>query len=285
MPAVPLKKKSYVTFEKNKGTRIKSEPCITLSNMNAAASSTPHHSAAGLFLPGSIPGLLVQEHITVPGIMPVDVHILEFDQGVAVPDAFGQVGMHMPASIARSVKTRQREFLFGRLAARAALSRFGYGESPVNIGPGREPLWPPGFIGSITHCGRHAAACAIPYAHVHGLGVDMEATIGPEAREAVEKLVLLPAERECLQRVRTLPYELVLALAFSAKESFYKAVSAAAGGYFGFETIRIDDIDAASGRIAFTLERTISPAWQQGCESVINFLLLDDDRVLTHFLW
>jgi enterobactin synthetase component D len=253
--------------------------------MSAAASSTPHHSAAALFSPGSIPGLLDQKRLSVPGVLPVDIHLLEFDRLVAVPEAFSQVGIHIPASIARSVKTRQREFLFGRLSARAALSGFGYEEYPVNIGLGREPLWPPGFIGSITHCGQHAAACAIPCANANGMGVDMEASIGPEAREAVEKLVLLPAEREHLHRIRTLPYGLLLATAFSAKESFYKAASAAAGGYFGFETIRIDDIDAASGRIAFTVERTISSAWQQGCEGVINFFLLEDDRVLTHFLW
>lgn len=253
--------------------------------MSAAAPSAPHLGTAGLFLPGSVPGLLVQECVTFPGAVAVDVHLLEFARDAAVPEAFDLLGMHMPASIARSVKTRQREFLFGRLAARAALSRFGHGNDTIGIGPGREPLWPPGFIGSITHSGQHAAACAIPCANAYGVGVDMEAAIGPEARQAVENLVLLPAERERLHRTRMLPYGLLLAIAFSAKESFYKAVSAAAGGYFGFETIRIDEIDTVSGRIAFTVERTVSPAWPQGRESVINFLLLEDDRVLTHFLW
>jgi 4'-phosphopantetheinyl transferase EntD len=252
-------------------------------------SSAPQYSlapgAVALLPSGSPRGLLAHECITVPGNASVDVHMLNFDRIDAVPDAFNQVGLHMPASIARSVKSRQREFLFGRIAARAALSRFGHGNFPVMVGPNREPLWPPGFIGSITHCAQHAAACALPCVDLHGIGIDLEAAIALETREAVEKLVLLPAERERLRAIRTLPPGLLLAAAFSAKESFYKAVSAAAEEYVDFGALRIDDIDASNGRIVFTLEQTICPAWKRGSRDEINLLLLDDDRVLTCFLW
>jgi 4'-phosphopantetheinyl transferase EntD len=48
---------------------------------------------------------------------------------------------------------RREEFLLGRCAARLALRKAGLRyDLPVLRGSRREPCWPDGFVGSITHC-------------------------------------------------------------------------------------------------------------------------------------
>lgn len=241
--------------------------------------------ASALLRAASVAGLQGHERRTLPGAVAVGLHLLEFDQAQFDVVAFGQLQLAMPDNIARSVKRRQAEFLFGRLAARLALAEHGQADWQVAIGPNRAPAWPGGFIGSITHSGQHAAAVALPCGNLRGIGIDIETTVAPDARASIEQLVLLPGEQALLHEMRSCPYPLLLAVVFSAKESFFKAVSAAAGGYFGFEVMRITGIDVAAGRIFFTLEQTVCPAWRQGSSGEIGLALLDRDLVLTHFRW
>ena len=54
--------------------------------------------------------------------------------------------------VARAVDKRRREFAAGRACARRALEQLGLPASPILAGPRREPLWPPGVVGALTHC-------------------------------------------------------------------------------------------------------------------------------------
>jgi enterobactin synthetase component D len=231
---------------------------------------------------GLVPGLQRHERRTIPeGAL----HLLAFDQAQFDVRTFAQLQLAMPDNIARSVRRRQAEFLFGRLAARLALAEHGQAGCHVAVGPNRAPVWPAGFIGSITHSGQHAAAVAFPCGSLHGIGIDIETAVAPDACAGVEQVVLLPSEQALLRKMRDYPYPLLLAAVFSAKESFYKAVSAAAGGFFGFEVMRITEIDVAAGRILFTLEQTVCPEWQQGKGGEVGLAVLDSDLILTHFRW
>jgi 4'-phosphopantetheinyl transferase EntD len=51
-----------------------------------------------------------------------------------------------------SVEKRWREFAAGRSCARKALAASGHAPVAVLQGAGREPVWPQGIVGSITHC-------------------------------------------------------------------------------------------------------------------------------------
>jgi 4'-phosphopantetheinyl transferase EntD len=60
-----------------------------------------------------------------------------------------------------AVDSRLREFATGRSCARQALAGLGLAPAPILRGAKREPLWPAGIVGSITHCrGYRAAAVA-----------------------------------------------------------------------------------------------------------------------------
>jgi 4'-phosphopantetheinyl transferase EntD len=65
------------------------------------------------------------------------------------------------AVITWAVEKRRREFRTVRLCARRALRELNLAPVAVLSGEHREPLWPPGVVGSMTHCtGYRAAAVA-----------------------------------------------------------------------------------------------------------------------------
>ena len=65
------------------------------------------------------------------------------------------------AALGQVVDGRRRDFAAGRHCARRALARLVGSPEPILSGPDREPVWPQGIVGSITHCdGYRAAAVA-----------------------------------------------------------------------------------------------------------------------------
>ncbi|WP_244171285.1 hypothetical protein [Xanthomonas populi] len=73
--------------------------------------------------------------------------------------------------MARSVRKRQAEYFFGRLAARQALQHQALvvtGTYPyIATGSSREPIWPAQVIGSISHTNQLAAAAAASSGRSH----------------------------------------------------------------------------------------------------------------------
>src|SRR5215469_16812348 len=68
------------------------------------------------------------------------------------------------AIVARAVEKRRAEFATGRACAHAALDAWGAPDAPLLPGPDRAPLWPDGFVGSISHARGACAAVAAPRA-------------------------------------------------------------------------------------------------------------------------
>src|SRR5450830_253804 len=78
-------------------------------------------------------------------------------------------------SIAGAVPARIAEFAAGRHCAHQALQAFGVAaDVPLLRGPRREPLWPAGLVGSITHTAGYCAAVVAPASACAGLGIDAE---------------------------------------------------------------------------------------------------------------
>jgi len=127
-------------------------------------------------------------------------------------------------------RARFRDFAEGRSCARRALRGLGYPPGPVLPGPDREPVWPPGAVGSITHCARYWAAAAVHRGDLAALGIDAEVHAGLP-RGILDK-VASQAERAGMAN---LPdgacWDRIL---FSAKESVYKAWFPVARAWLGF---------------------------------------------------
>ena len=124
--------------------------------------------------------------------------------------------------IAKAVAERRREFITARRCARTALRAFGYLDAPIRTGPEREPQWPAGMTGSITHCAGYRSAAVARIADMSLLGIDAEPH-GPLPDGVIERIAR-PAEKDMLGRLGiTHPGVHWGRLLFSAKESVYKA--------------------------------------------------------------
>jgi 4'-phosphopantetheinyl transferase EntD len=147
--------------------------------------------------------------------------------------------------VAKAVEGRRREFITARRCARAALRTFGYPDSPIRPGPKREPQWPVGMTGSITHCAGYRAAAVARTADVDLLGIDAELN-GP-LPEGVAESITVPGEPDMLARLAgTHPGTHWGRLLFSAKESVYKAWFPVTRRWLGFEEARLT-IDPDAG--------------------------------------
>ena len=163
--------------------------------------------------------------------------------GVAVADLTGELPADaaLPAEAAaaelhRAVPRRRREFGAGRLCARQALAILGAPVVPVLPGARREPVWPAGVVGSITHRRTYCAAAVARRARWLSIGIDAELP-GPLSDDA-RRLVLRPEERAWV-RDRAGDGTSWDRVIFSAKESLYKAWYPLAGRWLGFDDATI----------------------------------------------
>lgn len=174
--------------------------------------------------------------------------------GVVVVEAFSDVPGEpvFPGEedlVARAVEGRRREFVTARRCAREALATLGYPPAAIRLGPKREPVWPAGVAGTITHCTGYRAAAVVPLSVLRSLGIDAEPH-GP-LPDGVEETVTVAAEREMLASLRGRDGVHWGRVLFSAKEAVYKAWYPVARRWLGFEDARLS-IDPAAG--TFTAE-------------------------------
>ncbi|MGW5670900.1 4'-phosphopantetheinyl transferase family protein [Micromonospora sp. NPDC003776] len=148
--------------------------------------------------------------------------------------------------VAKAVESRRREFVTARRCAREALGKLGHAPGPIRSGPRREPVWPAGVVGSITHCAGYRAAAVASATELAGLGIDAEPH--EELPEGVGETVTVGGEPGLLRRLgRDAPTIHWGRLLFSAKESVYKAWYPLTGRWLGFEDAELS-IDPAQGR-------------------------------------
>jgi 4'-phosphopantetheinyl transferase EntD len=151
---------------------------------------------------------------------------------------------------------RQAEFRHGRSCARAALARMGLGSVGIPAGRNREPLWPQGIVGSITHAGAAAAAAVGPASRFDSLGLDLEPAT--ELETDLRARVCRPEE------LGRLPVPPGLAgrqakLVFSAKEAAYKALWPLLRSFIEFHELEIQ-FDVPAGRFAVIPHSSACPA-------------------------
>lgn len=130
----------------------------------------------------------------------------------------------------------REEFTLGREAARRALERLGAPPGPILRGAHREPLWPEGFVGSISHAGGVAIAAVAAATRYGGIGLDVECATGVAA---VASRIAYDHERDWLEAAPFAQRERRGLRLFSAKESVFKAFFPRIGERFWFERARL----------------------------------------------
>lgn len=162
------------------------------------------------------------------------LHQVDFDPATFQPHDL----LWLPhyAQLANSGRKRQMEHLAGRIAAVHALREAGATGVP-GIGEQRQPLWPAPWSGSISHCETRALAVVSPAP----VGIDIERVLTPALATELESSIVSAAESAVLQ-ASGLPAELALTLAFSAKESGFKALPLSQQAGLGFMHFQITGI-------------------------------------------
>lgn len=137
----------------------------------------------------------------------------------------------------RAVASREADIRLGRAAARQGLAELGQEVVPILRGAHREPLWPDGVVGSITHADGLAVAAVAPRDRCVGIGIDLE------RRErffpGLVEQVAFGDERRRLEALPAAELASAAVAVFSAKEVIYKALFPLVGEFFGFEAARV----------------------------------------------
>ena len=159
-------------------------------------------------------------------------------------------------SIRHCAERRIIDFCSGRVCARRALAEYGVNGYDLLSAEDRQPLWPSGLIGSITHTEGFAAAVVAEQRHVAGLGIDVE-RIGAVHSELWPPIC---TARE-LERLRALSVEeqsLAGALTFVAKEAFFKCQYPLASERFGFDEVELESAtwSQAEGEFRLRVDRS-----------------------------
>lgn len=149
--------------------------------------------------------------------------------------------------IRRAVPRRRREFTAGRQCARRALLQLGAEPSAIPVGPLREPMFPPGISGSITHTTDFCAAAVVRVGQIGSIGIDAESNVPVDTD--IRRLIVSADEEHAL--CVAAPGDRVdpVKIAFSAKEAFYKAFCQQAHQFIEWRDARLS-FEWSSGRFA-----------------------------------
>ncbi|MFI5150995.1 MAG: 4'-phosphopantetheinyl transferase [Bacteroidia bacterium] len=131
---------------------------------------------------------------------------------------------------------RRTDFSTGRYCAREALKNAGLHTAEILTGSGNEPLWPPGYTGSISHTGGLAGAVAS--SKLLSIGLDIEQT--GRVKDGMWHLLFRPEEQEFLKSLDKNEQLFYTTLFFSMKESYYKMQYPVTKQFLGFTDVVLE---------------------------------------------
>lgn len=228
--------------------------------------------------------------------------LLSFDDASFDTALFAACAIDLPPTIATSVRKRQAEFFFGRYCARLAIERLAaanaaavsgdetaprlLARTQIPFGAAREPVWPAPLIGSITHHRHCAGAVAVPRGRYRGIGIDIENLVDDDTLQALLATAISASELAYLQaQVGPLTLPALATMLFSAKESLYKGAYGTVGRFFDFSVAQLTSIDLERRQLTLTLLEDLAAPFMRGSSWTVHVDLIDDQSLLTSFIW
>ena len=183
-----------------------------------------------------------------------------------------------------AAEKRKLEFISGRYCAFMACKNLGFNLDKLERGASREPLWPAGVIGSISHTDGVALAIVGLRTNTRAVGVDIEGLIPEKRFNTIERMVLTENDKKFLERFTENPMSLseVYTIIFSAKEALFKLLYPECQCYFDFREADIESIDHNSGDISITVvsKKVEMKEYQKTYNGQFSLV---DNRVISHF--
>ncbi|TCW00469.1 4'-phosphopantetheinyl transferase family protein [Biostraticola tofi] len=217
-------------------------------------------------------------------LLPVRVWHCSFDTLFYQDEEYRARGIALPESIASASVKRRAEYLAGRILCDRLLAEFGYPGFVLLPGEDRAPCWPENLYGAISHHASTAVALVGKRSEngIGGVGIDIETLIAPAKALELWSGIINVAERQYLDTL-SLPFAVSLTLAFSAKETLFKALYPSVRRYFDFLDAQV--IDLTASHITLQLLVGLSPevtagmrfecAYARHAEDVITLLSLN----------
>jgi enterobactin synthetase component D len=168
---------------------------------------------------------------------------------------------------------RLAEYLQGRKLAAELLTELG----SLNTEVGRHasssaPVWPVGFVGSISHSQQWLGVVVGPQACTRSIGIDIEACADEAMAQHIDA-VCLNAQEAALAESLDLRPEDSRVLFFSAKESLYKCLHPVVERYFDFLDAEVMRCDLLAGTLELRLLNTLSSRFTRGVTVEAGFRL------------
>ncbi|MFL0800596.1 MAG: 4'-phosphopantetheinyl transferase superfamily protein [Agarilytica sp.] len=190
----------------------------------------------------------------------------KFSQVAYDDNLFSDYGITRPESLKKAVVKRKSEFLAGRVLSSLVLRELGVSETEILIGKHRNPLWPRGTLGSISHAGDTVLAAVTLDETVSAIGIDIEEVMDAETASNIHGSIVNEEELMLMEEIG-IPFEQMLTLVFSAKESFFKAAYPSVGEYFDFDAVRLIKCDLKLQSFSFRVVRRLSSSFE--CNQVV----------------
>ncbi|MER2494081.1 4'-phosphopantetheinyl transferase family protein [Catenovulum sediminis] len=183
------------------------------------------------------------------------IYACEFDKQAYRDELFTLLNVNFPDRQKKAVVKRRSEFLAGRYMAQLAMrtlqqkaqSSFTNGiatfaQQQVQVGDNREPIWPEGLQGSISHSENKAICVVKPASPSTFIGLDLEHYAASSTANELAKFVMSDTEIALIEKL-PLPKHIAFTLVFSAKESLYKALYPYIQQFFGFDCANLLSVD------------------------------------------
>lgn len=198
-----------------------------------------------------------------------------FDKNLFTEEAIRQIGLTLPQSLNSAVQKRKAEYAAGRFCARKALAQLGYSlDEDIRVGANREPLWPLGYVGSITHTHGYASAVVASLNKIRAVGIDSESWIDPERADNISRQILTSRENFAEYRHLFESPGQYLTCVFSAKESLFKCLFPLVNRFFDFHAAVITPLSAGSkacGEFRFELLEDLNAEFCTGYSGIGSY--------------
>ncbi len=209
----------------------------------------------------------------------LEYNYCNFDNDYYEDNLFNILGVPYPAKLERAVVKRKAEFLAGRYCANKSLSKLDIVDFSINTGDHGSPIWPSGIIGSISHCTNNAISVACRDGQFFGVGIDIESIISTETRNNIQHLIL--SEDEVLLLNQSENKSLLFTIAFSVKESFFKAAYGTVRNYLNFDAVSIIAINTSNNTIELKINGDVNDNLEVNTKIWSKYIILPSNKLIT----
>lgn len=197
---------------------------------------------------------------------PVTLMLARFDKNCYQAALFDQAQLPWPDMLNNAVVKRQAEYLAGRYCIRMLQRQLGLATSVIFTAPDRSPVWPSGQLGSLSHTDGWVLAALQPTSELQDeslcwLGVDIEQLFSTEQQQSIAAMIHHNDELQLGRQAGLCDCQLST-LAFSAKESLYKALSVYCQRIMEFTAARL--VAVSSQHFVLELTENWSVQWPAG---------------------